>query len=1402
MSDASSPQGDSHPPEATPASAPSTQQRGSETQLNANAKSFMPSATNALQPAPQPNVKIGTVSSAPQTARHHPEKSGAAEKKLPPPAAANTGAPQRQGQGQPPPPPPPPSHPTMPMMFDPRSFPAAGMPPAMPPPGGSMPPAAAGGGLPGFFMPPGFVAPEQGGNFMPPPGNPGMMGMPQQIPGMGMVLYPMQSQPGMAPMHNMLHMQPSKPMQQQQQQQQMPPPPPPHPSLQPPSMQPPPMQPSSMPPPWMQLQGAIPFPLNNSLPQQQQKQPQQKQQPQLQQMPPPQQRPPSVPPTNMMPFPMPPPPPPPPGPVMGGQGAHTGMRNGNVMTPQTVPGAFCPPPMMMPVAMQKPPPPMSMTTAPPVMSPSVAATAKVSVGNATLVALNSKEPPKFSCVLLSGIPAVGKTTIGRSLVNSLKTDGMGWAFFSGGDFLADSQVKRSVWDTTTDVFDALSFRLDELLAQQREHRNIKGLVIDKNCKGIEDIYYLSALLHSKQIPFVGIVGMECDNDDILVQRMGGDDYLKEKLKFHRVIHSRIVGLAKSAGMYRYVDASKSKNEVVQTLRVMVLGCCAQPPSRSITSTLYSDSRSNVLVDVYKDYGAVMNHLFNCVNSRSYQFPSPTDFATFSTKDMSGKGRTSVLRSRYGVRRRVDGQRFLLVLHDKKLFLVPPHMRAVLSMPSSAWVGESLDKLGATSFVLEGDLTYLSTDRQKEVFLVYDAIYWSEAEHPSTNTMIRMTFAERQAFLASNLCSEEAAFSSGKDCVVAHHSTQKISYAVELLDKSLHPSDGLVFQPFTSIHRSDHVLVWQPPSSMIVDFRVGPLLKMVKATDPSLTSPMSPSMGITDNLMGSMNASTRRSSNGTDASDGVLRTFALEVYDKTDKKYVQYEEATVDIRNANVVEGCIIACSLVDGPPQQWLFRRVCYDVLRPIYKHDLEDLLQVSLIPRAKLVSWLMSEQLVPSEVLPNGVAVAIPHAPPPAYETAATTTATGLSSTAANSAAEVADQTAPSVYPSATALLSRATTTATPAAATKTASATPHSATSPTPALSSEAQLRKLASIVPSMHVVEASDVEAQMIAATTHQHTAASNGAKTCAQCRKRRQPEDVRMDRRDKKHYCYSCWLKSGYAFCGSCGEFKAVLREQRGRYRGSMLCTACSKSIASMGDASVGTNHTDPATDGKSPQFHQPANFTSDGSVDGAVRAEAKSKKKSAKKAAAVAGVGPTNAEGDAAEGKVDCANDVLAATAVVAEMPADAKAEVEEVKKKKRSKKGKSQELPISGECNEDGVAIHETAATPAQAPPPIERKKSNAETGHKSICEGEKTKVDEEAASEKATLVSRVPQSKTPTTAPIAATSIAVNTSAAEPVVEASAVERTTEVAATPDDFATPQKQEPEEKRSGGCRAQ
>ncbi|EAN76489.1 hypothetical protein, conserved [Trypanosoma brucei brucei TREU927] len=614
--------------------------------------------------------------------------------------------------------------------------------------------------------------------------------------------------------------------------------------------------------------------------------------------------------------------------------------------------------------------------------------AKIIVGNASLAAHVSNDPPKFSCVLLSGISAVGKTTMGRELVNELQADGLGWVFFSGADFISAPTTRRAVWETTKEVFDALEKQLERLLDQQKEKRDLKGLVIDKNVKNVEDIFYLAALLRSKQIPFVGIVGMEADDDEVLLQRMGGERELHEKLKYHRVIHYRIRNLARKAAMYREIDANKPRQEVLNALRTKVLGCCAQPPQNGILSDLYVKSASISMVDDYAEYYTVVTQLFDLIKplNGSAHFPGTTNYVPLSTRDMADKNRVSAIKESYGARRFNKGTRYLLMYDKGKLYLISTHLRAVLRLSPKALLGDKMASV--TCAVFEGDLVRIREDPQTEIFLVFDVLFWNNAADPEGNEVTQMSMEQRHALLSAHLCSESSAFSpTGTDCVVAYRATVKLEEIPKLLEPCGFPGEGIIFQPTSSVHNLNKVYLWRPASSISVDFRIGALRGTreesavsesgelcADAGSPTLNDSANPgaTAGQSQSQLSNSSNPAGQSAVGSGGSShvrcnegGPTRTFELEVYDKQEKEYTQFEDCTVDVRHPDVVEGCICTCALADEKGRKWSFQNICYDAVRPAYKRDVSSLLEHSIIPKSKLLQWLASEKITPP--LPSG---------------------------------------------------------------------------------------------------------------------------------------------------------------------------------------------------------------------------------------------------------------------------------------------------------------------------------------------------------------------------------------------------------------------------------------------------
>lgn len=779
-------------------------------------------------------------------------------------------------------------------------------------------------------------------------------------------------------------------------------------------------------------------------------------------------------------------------------------------------------------------PPSPMFFAPP-PSPSVM------VGNASLAALRSKEPPKFSCVLLVGPPSSGKTTIGREAVASLSVDGMSWSFFSGGDHLKDAERRPTFWESTKEVFDALSTRLDQLLAGQgAAETRIKGLIIDKNCRGVEDILYVASLLKTKGLQLTGVVGIEVKDEDVLYRRMGGGG--EEKLKFHRVIQARIVEAARSAGLYRAVDGTKSKEVVAQSVRTMVLGCSAQPSHqiRSLNWSAYSDASSPV-VDCYVEYCRVMTTLFSLIKPATgiaqwweNKFPGFTDYNPLSTRELEDQNRIAQLRQHYSIRRKIDGVKYVCIYDGTGLYLVPRHMKSILRLSQEVWLGMPIASLGR--FILDGELVRMTKDRSKEKFLVYDVMYWSESSNPSTNLVRMASWKERQERLASSICHEASAFfQKTAECIVVYQRSESWDKALELLEPLDYPSDGLIFQPHQN---AQPTYMWRPPQAITCDLRLGAL---VSTSQPEPQTPATP------DKMGA-----RQSSSNFVEHQQPIKVYHVEAYDKYAKGYARLAGETVEVRRNDVVEGCFVICGLTfeNNGDHHWTFHRARYDVSHAAFKTFVDDLVQCCLIARARLVQWLISEKFVSPSTQKENL---LGSASGAAEAGEATSTSRGAFGSALEAPVKTqvkkdvpkVAEVAVSQPQSNLALLQRLVPT-TKVQTTVKPRAQPDLSMLEA-VVGSTVNIVRAAEVIPRDVRPKESDVERQRNTRTKEHDT--------CGECKKQKRSEDLRLDEKDGRRYCYVCWAQAGTEFCADCGEFRKGYREASRRAAGSFYCNEC-------------------------------------------------------------------------------------------------------------------------------------------------------------------------------------------------------------------------------------------------------
>ena len=590
----------------------------------------------------------------------------------------------------------------------------------------------------------------------------------------------------------------------------------------------------------------------------------------------------------------------------------------------------------------------------------------ISVGNATFQAYTSKEPPKFACVLVIGLPSSGKTTVARQLVSELVEEKFAWEFFSGSEHIPESNAlsRPPAWDTTKAVFDALSEKIDALLESQKySERPVKGLLIDKNVKGIEDVYYLYALLKKKGVQLNGIINFDSHDDDKLARRVCKGNSLavestKERFKFYRAILSRVMESTKGSNLWHSIDVNDDLQGVIKHLRSKVLGCSVMQNTKPLYICNYTE-RNASMVHNYDEYARVMTRVcLHAKTQKANQFPGQVAFPPLTTTVMADNSQVRSVRDSFVARRKIDGTQYVL-FHDDgsaKLYLIPRHMRAVLRIPAEGWMGVRLDATG--TFLLDGELVPLQADHTKEKFLVHDVIFWTEKGE--TENSCKGSWKVRQERLQSYMANESLPFHGKRsDIVVAYQHYVPISQIARLLGAAEYASEGIVLQ---STIKKEHTFLWRSPEQLSVEFRLGamspdgvnvatgekvPLSSVIKDGFPSFE---------------------------------VRVTFALEVFCPKASKYVPYDhyggvDVTCQPKHHIPVPGSIATCYLVcdldslnvskssaskkSNMEKKWKFRQLRSDVPTSTFRPLVDTIVDDAIVTLPELTEWFRKHELI-----------------------------------------------------------------------------------------------------------------------------------------------------------------------------------------------------------------------------------------------------------------------------------------------------------------------------------------------------------------------------------------------------------------------------------------------------------
>lgn len=133
--------------------------------------------------------------------------------------------------------------------------------------------------------------------------------------------------------------------------------------------------------------------------------------------------------------------------------------------------------------------------------------------------LEGSEDMIKSCITIIGMPAVGKTTIGRLLSEQLKIE------FFDTDAMIESQMKMKTFEVTLKYGRSFFHKLERMIVQKIIRKRKSSFILSLGGAGVVVKDILDALR-----PFSLIIWLDADEKDILLRF---DNYLSERGGSHR-----------------------------------------------------------------------------------------------------------------------------------------------------------------------------------------------------------------------------------------------------------------------------------------------------------------------------------------------------------------------------------------------------------------------------------------------------------------------------------------------------------------------------------------------------------------------------------------------------------------------------------------------------------------------------------------------------------------------------------------------------------------------------------------------------------------------------------------------------------------------------------------------------
>jgi adenylate kinase family enzyme len=493
-------------------------------------------------------------------------------------------------------------------------------------------------------------------------------------------------------------------------------------------------------------------------------------------------------------------------------------------------------------------------------------------------------------ILIVGDSCSGKTTLGERVAKEQNL-----MFFCGARVLQTyANQGKSEWEKRALVIAAIEGMIKDAFMPGCTFR---GVIIDRQGKTIDDIYYLNAMLRRNAWNITAVYNCSVKDDAILAERMRlhnqqlEDHTVSERIRAARYLVERCREVYTTPGVWHDIDTSGREDAVGRHFRGEIGSILSTNAHLPLKLTFYpaptpppSESRFLVFVEDVAEYADVITKLFRLLQKdRLNKFPGalPGTFLN-SEKVAALDGALTVKDSSYVFRQSKDGTPYLLFhTSNEKVYLIPRHLRCVYTLEFIMW-----KKYRLKDFILEGD--FVCDVNGSDVFYVSDCLA------SQGKSCLRRSWAERQKYISDCMIPEEDKFAPLPGRVTFLRQVYVDFDGVKSMVNS--PGcRGIIMHPTGEYHPGfdERIMVWYPPTGLLVDLRV------------------------------------RKVDTVRDGESTTYRRLYLDML-SVENDMARYVDTgiTVDVTDQRVVVafGNIVEIALtIKGDTKTWAFRRVRYD---------------------------------------------------------------------------------------------------------------------------------------------------------------------------------------------------------------------------------------------------------------------------------------------------------------------------------------------------------------------------------------------------------------------------------------------------------------------------------------------